>query len=284
MNNFVRLGSWNIDFAKKEANTLYGSFRMAPLGLARHKSRQVLRVGRDYWLVDFVDFAFLLALFPHALAPLLLLAVVVPKLVEEHVLDLAAHLILPDHVQVLLGLRARYVLPEVVVRQTFNYRLEGPRVLLLVQGVVQRPADDRQDDGLNPHQRTQVHAVAQEADERAVEALAGREVSISLSLPGLALDVAVEHADAEADQNDGEDDSHVEDDGAHDGDVVLRQIELEMLVAAEAVDALRLDNHRREAVGVANAFRAGARLDKLGRDPQLLQVLRLLHRVVAQLF
>ena len=52
----------------------------------------------------FLDHALLL----HALAPLLLLAVLVPEAVEQDVLDLAARVVFPDHVQVLLRLVPRY--------------------------------------------------------------------------------------------------------------------------------------------------------------------------------
>ena len=44
----------------------------------------------------------------HALAPLLLLAILVPEAVEQDILDLAARVVLPDHVQVLLRLVPRY--------------------------------------------------------------------------------------------------------------------------------------------------------------------------------
>ena len=60
---------------------------------------------------------------------------------------------------------------------------------------------------------------------------------------------------------------------------MLGEVQLVVIIATEAVNALCLDDFDRDAVGVADVGRAGARLDELGRDPQLLQVPLLLNRV-----
>ena len=69
------------------------------------------------------------ALFFHAFAPLLFLAVRIPKAIKEHVFDFAAGVIFSDHVQILFGLESVNLL-EVVLGQHFNCRLKSSRVFL----------------------------------------------------------------------------------------------------------------------------------------------------------
>ena len=64
----------------------------------------------------------------HPLSPLLLLAILVPKSVEEDVLNLATGVVLADRVQVRLGLVPRHEL-LVANRESLYGRLESARVL-----------------------------------------------------------------------------------------------------------------------------------------------------------
>ena len=91
------------------------------------------------------------ALLLHALAPLLLLAVLVPEAVEEDVLDLAARIVLPNHVQVLLRLVPRYCF-LVVNGKSLNDGLERAHILDRIQRVVEAPAYYRQHYGLNTNE------------------------------------------------------------------------------------------------------------------------------------
>ena len=53
---------------------------------------------------------------------------------------------------------------------------------------------------------------------------------------------------------------------------MLRQVQFEVLVASHAENFLRLDDLGRQTVAVTDALRAGASLNKLGRDSKLAQV------------
>ena len=111
----------------------------------------------------FLDHALLL----HAFAPLLLLAILVPEAVEQDILDFAARIVLPNHVQVLLRLVPRHSF-DVVVGQDLDYRLERARVLFGRKTVEERPEDARKNNGLNTHQTTIIYAILHETHEGAI--------------------------------------------------------------------------------------------------------------------
>ena len=209
--------------------------------------------------------------FLHPFPALLLLAVLVPEAVEEHIFDLTAGVVLSDRVQVRLGLVARDLL-HVVKGQDFDDGLEGAGVFGGAETVVERPADDRQNDCLDTAQLRYVHAVFDETENGAAaanEAVARSEGALTVSATAPALEEAVEGADADAEGDDAEDDESIADDAADDGDVVLGKVELEVLVAAQTENLLGLDDLRGQAVGVHDALRTRARLDELGGYSEL---------------
>ena len=71
----------------------------------------------------------------HALAPLLFLSILVPEAVEQNILDLAARIVFPNHVQVLLRLVPRYRF-HIVNRQSLNDSLERAHILDWIEWVV----------------------------------------------------------------------------------------------------------------------------------------------------
>ena len=131
--------------------------------------------------------------FLHPLSSLLFLSILVPKAVEEDIFNFSSGIVLSDGVQVGLGLVARDLL-NVGDGESFYNCLESAGVLDGIEAVVERPADDRQDNCLNSNQRAKVNAVFHEANEGAVGAhqtVSGSEGPLAIRATSSTLEEAV---------------------------------------------------------------------------------------------
>ena len=159
----------------------------------------------------------------HPLSPLLLLAVLVPKSVEEDVLNLATGVVLTDRVQVRLGLVPRHEL-LVVEGQDFNCGLECPHVFGLAETVVEGPADDWQNNRLDTIDRTKINAIVhklEQGDMVAQEAVARSESAHTVCATLSTFEEAVQHADTQTKGYNAQDDENVADNAGYNRHVVF---------------------------------------------------------------
>lgn len=222
-------------------------------------------------LVSFFRFSEVLfynSLLLHTLTPLFLFSILVPEAVKEDVFNLASRVVFSDNVQILLGFVTRHSF-HIVYWKHLNYCLECSNIFLVIETVVEWPADDREDNSLDPKEGAKIYTIFHEPQKWAIrpdQTMSRGKRSGAISSTLTAFQKAIKHHNTGSHCNNETDNTYIADHTSNDWHIVLGQVQSVMFVTPRAKDFPGLDNLRCETITVHCVIGAGARIDKLWTD------------------